>query len=430
MIIMKSEGDSATTSFPASNASIQHVNWTGSIPVLLSLATTSLSSPSIPRPMHKMISRVTYLHVALHEEVMHMSRYAPAGAGLSSSSSSSYSGVAVEEPPDDPVDGNGEVEGGRNGGVNDGAAEGKEASTSTRPTTTSRGSKSSHDYFDCWFEDEASGIPLRWQLFVGVLYDLMNGKAVLNSSSGKGGTYNQHILPWRIRVHFTSYPHDRLLPLDDGGPQPKVEDTNSDVDGSHRRIAALVGRLFRNSLKQALFMQYGSSKVAMQITKHSHEKIWDAVLMSNFAAYHEVNVDLQSGISFGTIGSRLTDNDDQIDQLHLIPVRLMVNERPAIQNPIRHRKDGTKCKRRPSELVELNSSCRVLPYTTLGDFLSNFCPNHFVSDPATGRVSSVPGSCHYYSIQGLQPSLEFPLVDLWRALSHPDHFLYITVVTE
>ncbi len=177
-------------------------------------------------------------------------------------------------------------------------------------------------------------------------------------------------------------------------------------------------------------MQYGSSKVAMQITKYSHEKIWDAVLMSNFAAYHEVNVDLQSGISSSPIRSQSTDQDDQINQLQLIPVRLMLNERPAIQNPIRHKKDGTESKRRPSELVERTSSCRALPYTTLGDFLSNFFPNHFVSDPATGRVTSVLGSCHYYSIQGLQPSLEFPLVDLWRALSHPDHFLYIIVVTE
>jgi autophagy-related protein 5 len=370
-----------------------------------------------------MISRVTYLHVALHEEVMHMSRYAPAAAGLSSSS---LSGMAVEEPPDDPVEGDGGVEDGGNCEVNDGAVKGNEVFTSTRPTTQSRGSKSSHDYYDCWFEDEASGIPLRWQLFVGVLYDLMKGKAVLNSTSGKGGTNNQFILPWRIRVHFTSYPHDRLLPLDDGS-HPH---TNNDVDGSHRRITALVGRLFRNSLKQALFMQFGSSKVAMQITKYSHEKMWDAVLMSNFAAYHEVNVDLQWGMKSGPISSRSTDQDDQIDQLQLIPVRLMLNERPAIQNPIRHRKDETASKRRPSELVELNSSCQALPYTTLGDFLSNFCPNHFVSDTAVGRVTSVPGSCHYYSIQGLQPSLEFPLVDLWRALSHPDHFLYIIVVTE
>ncbi|KAL3815801.1 hypothetical protein ACHAXA_001695 [Cyclostephanos tholiformis] len=423
---MMGEGNYDDSPIPSSNTFIQNLNWTGSIPVVLSLATTSLSSPSSPRPIHKMISRVTYLHVALHEEVMHMSRYAPAAAGLSTA----FAVRSVEEPPDSPAERDGGVEGGGNCEVSDSAAEQEESAC----TMQSKGFKSSHDYFDCWFEDEASGIPLRWQLFVGVLYDLMKGKAVLNSSSGRGGTHDQHILPWRIRLHFTSYPYDRLLPLDDGSPPSKVENTNDDIEGSHRRITALVGRLFRNSLKQALFMQYGSSKVAMQITKFSHEKIWDSVMTSNYAAYHEVNADLQSGISSSPISSRSTDQDDQIDQLQLIPIRLMLNDRPAIQNPVMHRKDSTDIKRRPrdlaGDLAENVSSCRTPPYTTFGDFLSNICPNHFVMDPATGQVTSVPGSCHYYCIQGVQPSMKSPLVDLWRALSHPDHFLYIIVVTE
>jgi hypothetical protein len=373
-----------------------------------------------------MISRVTYLHVALHEEVMHMSGYAPEATGLSSA----FSGMSVEEPPDSPIDGGGGVEGGNCEG-SDGVAE-KKASVCP---PQSKGSKiSSHDaYPECWFEDEDSGIPLRWHFFVGVLYDLMRGKSAIKLSSWKGPS-NQHIqdvfLPWRIRVHFTSYPHDRLLPLDDGSPQRKAENTNNDVDDNHRRITAMVGRFFRNSLKQALFMQYGSSKVAMQITKNSHEKIWDSVKMSNYAAYHEVNVDLQSGISSSPISSQSTAQDDRIDQLQLIPVRLMLNERPAVQSPVKHRKDNTESTRRPWEILETLGSCQALPYTTLGDFLSNCLPSHFATDPATGWATSIPGSCLYYCIQGVQPSMKCAMVDLWRALSHPDHFLYVIVVTE
>jgi hypothetical protein len=410
--------DNTDAPIPASNTSIQNANWSGSIPVVLSLATTSLSSPSTPRPIHKMISRATYLHVGLHEEVMNLSGYAPATAGLSST----FSGMAVEEPPDSPTESGGGVESRGNCDGSDDDA-GKEA-PSCPPQ--SKGSKSSNDYPECWFEDEVSGIPLRWHLFVGILYDLMKGKA--NLSSWKG-PYSEHIqdsfLPWRIRVHFTSYPYDRLLPLDDGSPPRKVENANNDVGESHRRIAAIVGRLFRNSLKQALFMQYGSSKVAMQINKHSHEKIWEAVKMSNFAAYHDVNVELQSGISSRPMNSQSTAQDDRIDPLQLIPVRLMLNERPAIQNPVKHRKDNKESMRRPRELLETLGSCQALPYTTLGDFLSNCLPNHFVTDPATGWATSI-----YYCIQGVQPSMKCAMVDLWRALSHPDHFLYVIVVTE
>jgi hypothetical protein len=410
-------------SVPASITSIQNVNWSGSIPVVLSLATTSLSSPSTPRPIHKMISRATYLHLGLHEEVMHMSGYAPAAAGLSSA----FSGMAVEEPPDSPTESGSGVESGGNCEGSDGDA-GKEAPACP---PQSEGSKIWHDYPECWFEDEVSGMPLRWHLFVGVLFDLMKGRA--NLSSWKD-PFNQHIkdsfLPWRIRVHFTSYPHDRLLPLDDGSLPRKVENTNNDVGDSYRRITALVGRLFRNSLKQALFMQYASSKVAMQITKNSHEKMWDAVKMSNYAAYHEVNVELQSGISFRPVSSQSTAQDDRIDPLQLIPVRLMLNERPAIQNPVKHRKDNKENMRRPWELLETLGSCQVPAYTTLGDFLSNCLPNHFVTDPATGWTTSIPGSCLHYCIQGVQPSIMCAMVDLWRALSHPDHFLYVIVVTE
>jgi len=312
-------------------------------------------------------------------------------------------------------------------------------------------------YPECWFEDEASGIPLRWHLFVGVLHDLMKGhqrttfdkKSSWNSNSN-GSTQQHDFLPWRIRVHFTSYPTDRLLPLDDGLDHTTIiNNNNNDDDGNRGRITNLLKRLFRNSLKQALFLQYASSKVAMGINKHSHGKIWNAVLQSNYRQYHEVNVGLQSGIGTPSMmsGSSSTqsssphgivttflagegessgDNDDGVPQL--IPVRLMVNGMPAIQKPIKHEKD-VECKR-PSEVLEKLGMYRALMCTTLGDVLAGCLPDYFVVDPSTGCTTEVSDSSLYYCIQGVQPSMECALVDLWRALSHPDHFLYILVVTE
>merc|ERR1712224_1071127 len=109
---------------------------------------------------------------------------------------------------------------------------------------------------------------------------------MVNRSSWKNAP-NQHtqdnFLPWHIRVHFSSYPSDQLLPLDDC-----LGDTNCS-NGSSYCIAVLLRRLFRNSLKQALFMQYGSSKVAMSINKSSHDQIWDALIQSNYELHHDVN---------------------------------------------------------------------------------------------------------------------------------------------
>jgi len=421
---------------------------------------------------------------------MHLSEYAPlmglamvAGAGGGGGGGRSQGtplsggggGMVVEEPPDDDNDNNksptveeggGETTGDntKSSDNNTNTAADKESSTESnnqhsnnQPNhqSPSNNKKTTTPYPECWFEDEASGIPLRWHLFVGVLYDLMKGhqaatfdkKSSWNSNSN--GSTQHNFLPWRIRVHFTSYPTDRLLPLDDGLDHTTIINNNKnddDDDGNRGRITNLLKRLFRNSLKQALFMQYASSKVAMGINKHSHGKIWNAVLESNYGEYHEVNVGLQSGIGAPSMISSSAQSSsprgivttplagegessgdgDGVPQL--IPVRLMVNGMPAIQKPIKHEKDA-ECKR-PSEVLEKLGTYRAPMCTTLGDVLAGCLPDYFVVDPTTGCTTEVSHSSLYYCIQGVQPSMECALVDLWRALSHPDHFLYIIVVTE
>mmetsp|Transcript_40013 Transcript_40013/g.84042 ORF Transcript_40013/g.84042 Transcript_40013/m.84042 type:complete len:457 (+) Transcript_40013:163-1533(+) len=454
-------GDNANTTpaiIPASNTSIQNANWSGSIPILLSIAPTSLSSPTPPRPIHKMISRMTYLHLALHDEVMYLSGYAPVFA---SGLLPAFSGMSVEEPPDDDDDGgggggdgstpteSGEAENGEkkdNSDKKSAPDEKNESSSSTEAAdshskqqsdTTNKGAAPS--YPECWFEDEESGIPLRWHLFVGVLHDLMKGRATIMKKGTTASSTMEltppNFLPWRIRVHFTSYPTDKLLPLDDG---LDTANNSSEEDGQSR-ITALVKRLFRNSLKQALFMQYASSKVAMSITKHSHEKIWDAVIQSNYGSYHEVNVGLQSGIQSPSIGSTklttipaaLGKEEESSDIPQLIPVRLMLNGMPAIQRPTKHEKDNKDVERqRPSEVLKKLGTLQAPPYTTLGDVLSNCLPDYFRVDPSTGLASVASDTAVYYCVQGVQPSLNCAMVDLWRALSHPDHFLYVIVMTE
>jgi len=355
-------------------------------------------------------------------------------AGLSSA----FTGMTVEEPPDSPTEGGGVLD--SSGGIGEGSddASPTEKESSSKSSLPTEQPNITHDtYPECWFEDVESGIPLRWHLFAGVLYDLMKGKSMFNCSSWKGATNEpmQHnFLPWRIRLHFTSYPSDHLLPFGDGCTQSKLESSKGN-DAHSSRVNTILRRIFRNSLKQALFMQYGSSKVAMAMTKHTHETIWDAVLQSNYGNYHAVNVELQSGISSPSIGTRTYNNpttadDDQGDIPQLIPVRLMLNGMPAIQKPTKHEKDCKFDRKRPTEILEQLGKCQALPYTTLGDVLANYLPDYFAIDPSTGWVTAVSDANLSYYIQGVQPSMKCAVVDLWRALSHPDHFLYVIVVTE
>ncbi len=462
---------------PASITSIQNANWHGRIPIQLSIAPTSLSSPTKPRSIHKMVSRMTYLHIGLFDEIMHLYEYAPSSimGGITRQHYHIGDGkqrmvVVREEPPDSPP--KQEQVGDDNDGVNndntkEDTSEQQQQqeeitfhSNQTESTalnnvnsneqrieqSSSSATTPNPSFPECWFEDEESGQPLRWQLFAGVLYDLMKGRLIVNNASSPCNQFQN--LPWRIRIHFTSYPMDTLLPLDITVPPPQQQQhtlenndesmstTTNTTANQQTQINTLIGRLYRNSLKQALFLQYGSSKVAMSITKTNHETMWEAVVQTNYDTYHQVNSELQVGIMAPPMNNKLSLTDDltNMDDKHnkdlpqLVPVRILLDDKPAIQKPTVPQKKNIReyLKQRPVEILQEDAVMVVSPYTTLGDVLVSCLPDLFMVEDDGGIDCN--NNVHY-SIQGVQPSLSTTIVDLWRSLCHPDHFLYVIVAT-
>ena len=82
-----------------------------------------------------------------------------------------------------------------------------------------------------WFE--AEGTPLRWQMPIGVLYDLLCGEDAAT----------RHELPWRITVHFASFPTGDVL-------RATVREAES---------------VLMNNLKESTFLRCGSAMPAMQL---------------------------------------------------------------------------------------------------------------------------------------------------------------------
>eukprot|EP00984_Skeletonema_dohrnii_P004034 scaffold1380_cov80-Skeletonema_dohrnii-CCMP3373.AAC.2 len=458
---MTTDGEKATA-VPASITSIQNANWHGRIPIQLSIAPTSLSSPNKPRSIHRMVSRMTYLHLGLFDEIMHLYEYAPSSIMAGTGNGKKQMMVVREEPPDSPPkqeqQGNNESDDANNHNNKEEAAEqqqGENTSQSNQAESSYQNNDKNNDqrieqsssstptttppFPECWFEDEESGLPLRWQLFVGVLYDLMKGRLIANNAGSPCNQFRN--LPWKIRIHFTLYPTDQLLPLDITVPPQQQHETGEAMSttknnnaSQQAQINTLIGRMYRNSLKQALFLQYGSSKVAMSITKNNHEKMWDAVVQSNYDAYHQVNNDLQVGVMAAPINNKLSLTDDltDTDEKHnkalpqLVPVRILLNDKPAIQKPTLPQKKTISeyLKQRPTEILQDDAVMYVSPYTTLGDVLVSCLPDLFKVD------DDAPDCNAHYSIQGVKPSLTTTIVDLWRSLCHPDHFLYVIVATQ
>mmetsp|Transcript_35241 Transcript_35241/g.51775 ORF Transcript_35241/g.51775 Transcript_35241/m.51775 type:complete len:339 (+) Transcript_35241:78-1094(+) len=329
-------------------SSLRSTNWQGSIPIVVNLAQTSLSSPSMPPPLHKLVSRQTYLHVGLTDVIHRLSKF------------------AVATPS------------------------------------------------DCtWFEDEDTGAALRWHLFAGVLFDLKRKDSGSSSSSGN----NTKLLPWKIRLHFTSYPINQILQLDKG------------VD--------TVKHFYFNSLKQAMFLEHGTAKVSnSSLTKHANMQLWDAILRCKYDLYQEINRDLQAK-NPSTDESSSSQGDTNSGFLHHIPVRLLVDGKPPIQRLCRtfNRVNGK------SEEDSKEDESQEKPIT-LGNLLLDWLPhlfqNHLPDDSLTSTTdSSSGGSSENYKnsrsccclVQGIVPPLSCTILELWQYLCHPDHFLYIVVLS-
>ena len=337
---------------------IRAANWSGSIPVVLSLAPTSLSSPTVPAPIHVLLSRHTFLHIGLKEAVMRLHKYAPP--------TFYFTRRVVEEPETlgGEDDASREITGQQDEDKEAAQNKAENATKSTLATTI----QSPTVYPLCWFEDEETQLPLHWQLFAGILWD--------SYSSQKPKARGESQLPWRIRVHFTNYPSFQLL----------------DLDAATSGVLTTVQRTFKNALKQALVLQHGQNKVALNMTKQTHQRIWDSIVTSKYAVYKPIQEDIQA---------------DPSTHLAMIPVRLVVGpSKPLMQK----RCDDTSL--------------------TLGQLLQQWLPQHFESqvDGGDGMGKIVPISDETtWKVAGFGPPLSIPIIDLWQCLSHPDNFLYITI---
>ncbi len=327
---------------------IEKASWEGCIPVMLSLSPQSLSSPRMPASVHKLIPRHSYLHVALEEEVRNFHQYAP----ISFQSNGGMTSAVQDD--DDNEDSNSDSSRNQENKSANGSSNG------SKSTGQSKTQSKEASYPKCWFEDERTGSPLRWHLFIGVLYDLLR----LRESATCKDSYL--LLPWKIKIHFTAYP-EKLLPI-----------TNSDKDN----IPQYIFQHYLNSLKQSLYLQYNSARIAKNMNKHSHELLWNGIKNNKWGGpFQETSSEFN--------GRDLPNN---------IPIRVMVDGRPSFSRP---------CSPKSENGEQL----------TIEHIIREWLPGIFDKQ-------------FRWCVQGIKVPLECPLVELWKVLSHPDRFLYVLVTVD
>eukprot|EP00271_Cylindrocystis_brebissonii_P010072 TRINITY_DN26173_c0_g1_i1.p1 TRINITY_DN26173_c0_g1~~TRINITY_DN26173_c0_g1_i1.p1 ORF type:complete len:283 (-),score=52.28 TRINITY_DN26173_c0_g1_i1:576-1424(-) len=125
-----------------------------------------------------------------------------------------------------------------------------------------------------WFEYK--GLPLKWHIPLGALYDLL----VLGPQDGS--TAHQSPLPWHLTVHFRGYPSNVLPPLD-GGDAMRLS--------------------FFSSLKEAAYALYGSTKLVMGQSQAEQAELWRCVEKGDEAGYEAASAGLRPGVTAKRRGS-------------------------------------------------------------------------------------------------------------------------------
>ncbi|XP_054797068.1 autophagy protein 5 isoform X2 [Prosopis cineraria] len=274
-----------------------------------------------------------------------------------------------------------------------------------------------------WFEYR--GLPLKWYIPTGVLFDLLCVEPER---------------PWDLTVHFRGYPSNILLPCEN-------EDS--------------VKWSFINSLKEAAYIIIGNCKNVMNMSQTDQVELWQSVLKGNLDAYQRVSSKLKLGTFGDEFVAHIDSNAKKSQQsggetdvaaqmkIGRIPVRLYVwtvsedfddfEDVPPIDSW-----DKVSYINRPVEVRKEEGK-----YFSLRDAVESLLPEFFPGrnliderDPSTkqsageGENSCDPVSpCSHFEnakiklvrIQGIEPKLEIPFSWVVSNLINPEHFLHICI---
>lgn len=289
-----------------------------------------------------------------------------------------------------------------------------------------------------WFEYE--GLPLKWHVPTGVLFDLL--------CFGP-------IRPWNLTVHFRGYPSE-LLPYE-GEDAMKWS--------------------FINSLKEASYVMYGSTKLVMNLSQNDQLDLWRSVVQGDVESYDRVCFRLAPSLGMNSSTAKnLGDSEGTTSK------RQQVGETTALKIPFRlyvrtvEVSDGNLLEGSPlkswDDITYLSRPVDVWredgEVLTLWEALQKIAPQLFAcASELPSRDQSLPApliwesdsictkknsendysrypyvkpinpclwgqQAHYLNgtirIQGIEPSPDLPIDWIAQNLCGPDHFLHICIL--
>ncbi|XP_021745204.1 autophagy protein 5-like isoform X2 [Chenopodium quinoa] len=286
-----------------------------------------------------------------------------------------------------------------------------------------------------WFEYK--GLPLKWYIPTGVLFDLLCAEPER---------------PWNITVHFRGYPSNTLAPCEG-------EDA--------------VKWSFINSLKEAAYIINGNCKNVMNMSQSDQLELWRSVLNGNLDSFLKVTSKLKLGAIEDDYTAKLypslksssdTGNTDNpgLAKTGRIPVRLYVRIFTKVFDDLENAPEIDSWEKisyinRPIGLSKDEGKC-----STLTDAMKTLLPEYFgegtlnsektieeevqdvhpedagdtkiteevttsVSERTEAKQPSESAEIKLIRIQGIKPKPEIPFSWVVNNLMNPDHYLHICV---
>lgn len=232
-----------------------------------------------------------------------------------------------------------------------------------------------------WFE--AYGIPLKWQVPMGVLVDAVRTQCRPQTSS----------LPFQIVIHFHDFPNDKILAC-----------TGMEVSKWS----------YVNSLKQSACLRFGDvKKVLTGLSEIQREQMWDSLAVGNYSKFSQCNDSLH-GVNCKDKGQRrcirlvgvINSSDDEKGK----------KEGQGSNNEDKMDNSGgssgiLRNVLRPLKLTEETNGMTLKSFLKLGD-------NDIVGGVEAGNSIIV---------HGVEIPLNADIVDLHEMMSSADNCLYIVL---
>ena len=290
---------------------------------------------------------------------------------------------------------------------------------------------------ELWLEFD--GIPLKWTIPIGVLFDLLAPAPALDTPAAPG-TAPCLTLPWRLTVHFQSFPSAKI---------------------ARCKTLFTVRQHFINSWKESSFLRFASNKIAQACSPAEHQRLWDSIIQLR----EDVYVATLTRLLSQAVLAQHNPSSGGVSPSHggLLPLVQAALENRSVEDlAIRLYLHCTRPGHEEGSQAETHMCPIQRPFkpknkengqeSTLGDLIAAVLPglmdkgtgaaaNSRPSSPAppaspSSATSAAPSSLSLLPhvrllVQGFAPPLSTPLWWLCTYCSHPDQWLYVTVhITE